>query len=337
MRLSAVALVVLLLTSDSIAWSRKGHILITRAAVKLIVEDPMAPQQLKELLLEGLGGSQKLDKLAEYVVSLEDPERPDHGLDLYSFRPDELALIKSPVSVFDSTEDRMHYLDCELFQSDPERRRFSPDGANKISRKDLPDDPKDIRYKTAGYVTFRVRECYRNLVASFKDASTNEIPFLWIGYLSHYLSDAYQPLHSTVDYQGFSCPCNEGRSVKHNLHWAIEGDIFLHEQDRALREKFWKHFESALLIADLDSRRIDPYEVTIDALLSGYDYLPMLCRAGAAGLEGGQFDLKRWFAYSEQVKGKQLTVLELKARRMAQAAAMLKALIMQAWNESKQD
>ncbi len=333
-RLVSMALILLLATPSASAWSRKGHVLISRSAVKLIVEDPTAPAELKAILLEGLGDPKKLELLGEFVIGLEDLIRPDHGLDLYSFRPDELASTKSPVPALNSTEDRMHFLDMELFHPDPTKRQFHPAGTNKIRAKDLPRNSRDPRYKEAGYVTFRTVECYRQLTRSLAHVHTNEEVFLWIGYLSHYLSDAHQPLHSTIDYRGHNCPCN--RELKYDLHTAMEGDLFRDDrpEGRILRERFWEYYQKALLSTDsVTHHKIDPYDATVEALLSGYDYLPMLCDAGAAGLAGGEFSLDRWFTYSGEVGGKKLSVLEVKATRMAQSARTLKKLILQAWKD----
>lgn len=332
-RLVSIALILLLAAPSAPAWSRKGHILITRSAVKLIVEDPAAPAELKAILLEGLGDPKKLELLSEFVIGLEDLSRPDHGLDLYSFRPDELASTKSPVPALNSTEDKMHFLDMEFFHPDPARRHFHPAGINKIRAEDLPRNSRDPRYKEAGYVTFRVAECYKQLKRSLARVHSSEEVFLWIGYLSHYLSDAHQPLHATIDYRGYNCPRN--REVKYDLHKSMEGDLFRDDrpEGRILRERFWEHYQRALFSTDSVARRKDPYDATVEALLSGYDYLPMLCDAGAAGLEGGEFSLDRWFTYAGEVGGKKTSVLEVKATRMAQSAKMLKRLILQAWKD----
>lgn len=337
-RLVSLLLILLLTTPSVSAWSYKGHILITRSAVKLIVDDPQAPVELKALLLEGLGNPKKLEMLSEFVIGLQDLSRPDYGLDLYSFRPDELASVKSPVPALNSTEDKMHFLDMELFHPEPSKRHFNPTGAHKIRVKDLPRNPRDSRYKEAGFVTFRTESCYKNLTRTLANVQTSEEVFLWIGYLSHYLSDSYQPYHSTIDYRGHNCPCNQKREVKPDLHSAMEGDLFRDERPvgRLLRERFWQYYQEALLSTEpVVHRRIDPYDATVEALLSGYNYLPMMCGAAEASLAGGEFSLERWFDYSSEVGGRRVNMLQVKAIRMAQSAKMLKILILQAWEDGR--
>src|SRR3954452_16085064 len=74
------------------AWSRKGHVLIIRSAVKLLVDDASTPAALRALLLEGIGDPSRLASLDTFVLTepysaLADPL--PSGLELFSFRPDE--------------------------------------------------------------------------------------------------------------------------------------------------------------------------------------------------------------------------------------------------------
>ncbi|MEW6730567.1 MAG: hypothetical protein AB1489_04440 [Acidobacteriota bacterium] len=346
MRFIAFTTVILLLCTigrqpSAVAWSHHGHVIITRAAVKLVLEQSTTPAQLQALLREGLGDTKKLSQLENFVLEGGGRDRLDAGLDLFSFRPDELVAAKSPVPAFNSTEALMHYLDLEEFHPDPTRRKFAPDGSNKVRIEDLPRDPLDSRYQSAGFVTFRAEQCYRSLVESLATNYSNEQIFLWLGYLSHYIGDAYQPYHATIDYQGLNCPCNQNRPQRHNFHPDMEGTLFRDERPagRQLRARFWQHFQAALTAQRTPSTpevRLDPYFVTRDALLSGYDYLPMLCRAGSAALVGQEFDPDAWFSYREKVGQHEITILQLKAERMAQATIVLRTLILQAWQEAEQ-
>src|SRR5262249_41575779 len=149
---------------------------------------------------------------------------------------------------FDSEEEYMHYLNSEVFNADPAKQKFSPDGANKISISDLPSDPHDPRYKKAGFITFRVEQCYKNLVTSLTRGDSEEEVFLWLGFLSHYIGDSYQPYHSTIDYEGLDCPCNKKLRRPHHFHFDMEGLLFKNTQPgaAALKEKFWRFFHAAL-------------------------------------------------------------------------------------------
>src|SRR5437016_7585607 len=96
----ALLLISLCLPRPARAWSRKGHVLITRAAVKLLLEDPKTPPALQQLLREGLGKPEKVSELEDFVIGQDLPEQLDAGLDLYSFRPDELVSAHSKVPAF---------------------------------------------------------------------------------------------------------------------------------------------------------------------------------------------------------------------------------------------
>ena len=182
------------------AWSHKGHVIITRMAVKLIIDDPQAPPQLKNLLIIGLGNKQKILDLESYATGNNNDDRLDEGLDSFSVRPDQLVALKSSVPALEATEDLMHYLNLEAFQNQPTRQKFALDGSSKPTIAQLPDNFRDPRYHQAGMLTFRTRQCYQSLVASLTQNYSDEQVFLWLGYLSHYLSDAHQPYHSTENY-----------------------------------------------------------------------------------------------------------------------------------------
>lgn len=342
-RMIAAALIILIGWPDNgLAWSRKGHVLIVRSAIKMLLADPTTPAPYQNLLREGVGDVEKLNQLETLAITQGNRDVYT-GIDFYSYRPDELVTAKSTVPGFQSTEELMHYLNIEDFHPDPNRRKFLPDGSNKIRLKDLPKNPQDPRYQVAGMVTFRVEQCYRSLVESLRDNYTNEQAFLWLGYLSHYLSDAYQPFHSSIDYQGFDCPCNlkqkEQGKEPHNFHKDLESTLFASEHPDAprWRAQFWQHYSAALknIPPPPANNRLDAYLLTQQALLSGYDYLPMLCRAGQASLINGEFKVERWFNYREKVGEREISVLQLKAERMAQATAVISGLFRQAWQDAQ--
>lgn len=322
---------------STIAWSGKGHVIITRMAVKLLLDDPNTPEQLKAILKEGIGNNSKLDKLGDYAISQDNRYAFDSGLDSFSVRPDDLTASKSPVPAFDTTEPIMHFLDTEVFHPDPNKQKFAPDGSNKVKPSDLPRNPKDERYKKFGMITFRTEQSYKSLVESFRQNYSNDQVFLWVGYLSHYVSDSYQPFHSTIGYLGYECPCNDGREKKYNLHHGLEGLLFEDQTQigQKNREKYWEYFSKAITKYNAEKTNVlDPYLVSQEALLTGYDYLPMLCHAGGVALGKEEFNSNAWFNYQEKVMDKDITVLQLKAERMAQATIKLKVLILQAWNEA---
>jgi hypothetical protein len=325
------------------AWSRKGHLLIIRSAVKLLVDDPATPAALRTLLQEGLEPA-RLDSLDAFVLAepysaVQGPLNP--GLESFSFRPDDLG--SSPVAVFGNTEDRMHYLGLERFHPDPERRKYAPDGSNKPALTDLPRDRQDERYASGGLLTFRVEQAYGSLVQSLAAGTSNEQVFLWMGFLSHYASDTFQPFHATLNFDGLQCPANQRREkgARHNLHYELEDRIFSDESPgvRSLVPDFWKQYKetlsagSAKPVARRDPR-LDPYTSAQEALLGGYDLLPLLCRAADAALKGPDFDRRAWFAHAEDRDGRRISVAQLEGERMALATLAVRNLFRQAWDDA---
>jgi hypothetical protein len=101
------------------------------------------------------------------------------------------------------------------------------------------------------------------------------------------------------------------------------------------REKFWQYFSDVIKEYKQEQvGRLDPYLVSQEALLTGYDYLPMLCNAGQVALGENEFQADVWFNYQEKIANKEVSILQLKAQRMAQATIKLKTLILQAWKDS---
>lgn len=325
------------------AWSRKGHVLIVRSAVKLLTDDAATPAALRTLLLEGIGDPARLDSLESFVLAepysaTQGPLAP--GLEQFSFRPDELGSRRSRVAAFDTTEDRLHYLNLEIFQPDPERRRYAPDGSNRPRLADLPRDRRDGRHAAAGLLPFRVEQVYADLVRSLAAGTSNEETWLWMGFLSHYASDTFQPFHATLNFDGLQCPVNQSREkdARYNLHFEFEDRIFSDESPgvRSHLPGFWKQYRATLDTgAARATARLDPYVSTQEALLDGYGLLPFLCRAGAAALNGTAFDRQAWFAHAEDHGGRRLSVAQLQGRRMALAALAVRDLLRQAWEDAQ--
>lgn len=326
----------------SAAWSRKGHILIIRSAAKLLADDPTTPPALRALLLEGLGDPAKIDTIEAFVLAepyAKVAGNLDPGLESFSYRPDDLAPKRSPVPIFNNTEDRMHYLNLERFHPDPERRKYAPDNSNKPSLSDLPRDWKDERYAVGGFVPFRVEQAYDSLVKSLATDSSNEQIFLWMGFLSHYATDAFQPYHATLNFAGLLCPANQRREKadRYITHAEFEETIFSDESPAVKPEMltaFWNQYKETLAAgASRPAQRLDPYVSTQEALSSSYDLLPFLCNAQEDALKTS-FDRHAWFAHAGQVGGRSFTTAQLQGHRMALATLAARVLIRQAWDDA---
>jgi hypothetical protein len=76
---------------------------------------------------------------------------------------------------------------------------------------------------------------YRNLAAAKQDTRGVEAAAIfYAGWLGHYVGDASQPLHTTIQYNGWVGPNPNGYTTEHKIHWQFEGpfvDANLHEPE----------------------------------------------------------------------------------------------------------
>jgi hypothetical protein len=76
---------------------------------------------------------------------------------------------------------------------------------------------------------------YRNLSAAKQDTRPVEQAILfYAGWLGHYVGDGSQPLHTTIQYNGWVGPNPNGYTTEHKIHWQFEGpfvDANMHEPE----------------------------------------------------------------------------------------------------------
>jgi len=65
---------------------------------------------------------------------------------------------------------------------------------------------------------------YRHLSAEHKDTQPVEQAIIfYIGWLGHYVGDAAQPLHTSIQYNGWIGDNPHGYTTEHKIHWQFEG------------------------------------------------------------------------------------------------------------------
>jgi hypothetical protein len=65
---------------------------------------------------------------------------------------------------------------------------------------------------------------YRAMAANHEDTRPVEDAILfYTGWLGHYVGDGSQPLHTTVQYNGWTGPNPNGYTTEHQIHWQFEG------------------------------------------------------------------------------------------------------------------
>ncbi len=76
---------------------------------------------------------------------------------------------------------------------------------------------------------------YRQLSAAHKSTrDVEQAAIFYAGWLGHYVGDASQPLHTTIQYNGWTGPNPNGYTTAHTIHWQFEGpfvDANLHASD----------------------------------------------------------------------------------------------------------
>ena len=65
---------------------------------------------------------------------------------------------------------------------------------------------------------------YRHLAATNQDTRpVEQAVIFYAGWLGHYVGDGSQPLHTTIQYNGWVGPNPDGYTTSHRIHWQFEG------------------------------------------------------------------------------------------------------------------
>lgn len=199
----------------SFGWGKDGHKMINRVAAKMLPSDMPAflrtPQALDEI--EYLGPEpDRWRSPAEPELSAA--QAPEHFLDL------ELADMATPNGLpqrrFDFIRDlyAAQILHPQLAAKlSPQSVGLLPWQANEVFER-LKADMREYRSRLAAH-----RDTYPVEQAIIYDA----------GWLGHYVADGSQPLHTTIDYNGWVETENpEGFTRDHRIHSQFESE-FVHD------------------------------------------------------------------------------------------------------------
>jgi hypothetical protein len=152
---------------------------------------------------------------------------------------------------------------------------------------------------------------YRALSAAGKDTHGVEAAAIfYAGWLGHYVGDGSQPLHTTIQYNGWTGPNPNGYTTEHKIHWQFEGpfvDANLHEAD--VRPKMT---EAKAIDGDI----FDSYVAYLRTTKTHVDEVYQLEKAGG-------------FVGAGTAESREFT-----AERLAAGASMLRDMIYTAWIES---
>jgi hypothetical protein len=180
------------------AWGNEGHSLINRLAAAHLPADTPAFLRSSEALREIEYLGPEPDRWRNPAESeLVAAQAPEHFIDL------ELADALGPLP--------RRRLDFEALAfahgQRPEKIGLQPWQTLEVWQ----------RLKIA------LRE-YRRLSAEHKDThSVEQAAIFYAGWLGHYVADGAQPLHTSIQYNGWTGPNPNGYTTEHKIHWQFEG------------------------------------------------------------------------------------------------------------------
>ncbi|MEM7808526.1 MAG: hypothetical protein AAF561_10470 [Planctomycetota bacterium] len=335
--IACVFTLLLALPTVASAWSSKEHVLMTRLAAQRILADEDAPAGLKAFVRKHCPEAEDFD-LHDFIMNVHVGPRPEgyEGLAYWAMHPDFDR--STPVPAFNSTEGKMHYINLELFNKDPKKRRYFDDLSGLPDLSDIPRDPDDPRFAEAGYLPFRVEQCYNELVKAFA-VGNDEAAVRWAGYLAHYLQDNTQPHNATVDFRSHSYFLNVRDNLRPNVHgWMEHG--FLDEAQPPtwleLRLNFINSLEDelarAVAFTEYDFFRADVARISKASSMVCYGYLPSIGTSARLTYDS-RGDLKTFALDESRDVGH--SPLLIKTRLQAMAISTLEAAWRQAWAESQ--
>lgn len=269
------------------AWGNGGHRLVNRLAASTL------PVTVPAFLRSGAA----VDEI-EYLGPEPDRWRSSAEPELNAAQAPEHFIDLEPADALGPLPHKRLDFEAKVFAAGdrPEKIGLQPWEATEIWE----------RLKAA------MRE-YRALDAAHKDTRGVEAAAIYYaGWLGHYVGDAAQPLHTTVNYNGWVGPNPNGYTTEHKIHWQFEGpfvDANMHEAD--VRPKMT---EPKLIEGDM----FDDYVAYLRQTKTHMEEVYQLEKAG--GFVGAGSAASREFT----------------AERLAAGASMLRDMIYTAWVDSAQ-
>lgn len=279
---------------SSFAWGNKGHKMVNKLAAQSLPADVPAflrtPEAVNEI--EYLGPEpDRWRSRAEPELNAE--QAPDHFIDMeYAQRIGTLP-----------------------------RRRYDYIAALYAYAAAHPDQAQEMRPEKVGFQPYITSEVWQRLKSAMRDyrtlsaqpgADTKPVEaaiLFYAGWLGHYVGDGSQPLHVTVQYNGWVGPNPNGYTTEHDIH---------------------SKFESAFVDAAVNESDVQPLMTPLKTMGDEWDdYLAYLQHTGTLIEKTYQLDKTHAFDGVGTAEGKQFT-----AERLAAGASMLRDLIVAAWIRS---
>ena len=290
----SIVVVVLLLANSAWPWGNEGHMMINRVAAEKLPADVPA----------------FLRNAAEQLAYLG-PE-PDRWRE-----KSELALKLS--------QEPDHFIDLELVEGMTlPLDRYSFYRALESKRQQTPGQPDTLLPEKVGLQPYITKEIFGRLVVAFREyrhavqdhkstefAERNAI--FYAGWLGHYVADGSNPLHTTVNYNGWTTANPSGYTTEKTIHSKMESE-FVAANHRQL--------QFAALVPDKPTKLENPFQDYVAYLRKSHGYVAQVYQLEKAG----------GFAAAGTPESRQFI-----EQRMAAGAAMLRDLWYTAWLDSAVD
>jgi len=358
-----IALLVILVTATyASAWSHQGHVIITRLACLRILNDPQAPQGLKDFIrAETTATMDDVQKMAVGSTLGTPGDDINHGIDGYCTLPDRIQGMpggRDPIEPYGAPEALMHFTDLEYFTAEGQ---YHDDLSGRPAMSAIPHDVNDPRWKRAGFAPLRAEECYKKFVAELtKGSAMNaDTAAKWAGYLAHYTEDVHQPHHNTADHKSFSylagkvpgVPASAAhmdpraahvpRSI--NPHGDVEFQLFEDDAEprATFRKIYWEELnrDIELLgktpIALEKPAQFDDFHFMLTRMFDSYEYLPLIGHGALAAYQSGTFNPQAFFSTEYTIHGQKLSVIQMIALQNAKAVLAVEKVYRQAWVDSQ--
>jgi hypothetical protein len=269
------------------AWGNEGHRIINRLAVSTLPSDVPAFLRSETAINE-----------IEYLGPEPDRWRSPAEPELNAAQAPEHFIDLEPADALGPLPRRRLDFEAKVFAAGerPEKIGLQPWQATEVWE----------RLKAA------LRE-YRHLAATGQDTRpVAQAAIFYAGWLGHYAGDASQPLHTTIQYNGWIGPNPHGYTTANTIHWQFEGT-----------------FVGANIHApQVQARMTPPHAIKGDMFDAYVAYL----RHSATYVEE-VYQLEKAGGFLGQGSAESR---DFAAARLAAGASMLRDMIYTAWLESAQ-
>jgi hypothetical protein len=202
----ALIALVLIQSEAAVAWGNEGHVAINRVAAEKI--PATMPRFLRRAVAEIAYLGPEPDRWrSPSEFALKNAQEADHFIDL----------------------ERVSWLD-PLPQG---RYEFYRKLYEKRAATAAADHPDDYLPEHVGLQPYITMEVYGRLKAAFREyrqrqaahqptQAVQQAIIFYAGWLGHYVADASQPLHTTIQYNGWVGPNPNGYTTEHKIHGQFE-------------------------------------------------------------------------------------------------------------------